>query len=87
MSRALLIMAFTSTLFISSAAMADHQGHGSIHVGSAVEHGPRLTTRIDTKAPHSDQAKSVSVETSAVSETEPAKPSPKRTVRVVYPVP
>jgi hypothetical protein len=86
MSRALLIIACASTLSMSSAAMADHQSRGSVHVGSAVERWPRLTTRVDTKAQHSDQAKPVSAEKSA-SEAEPAKQAPQRTVRVVYPVP
>jgi hypothetical protein len=87
MSRALLIITCASTLSMCTAAMADHHGPGSVHVGSDVEVGPRLTTTINTKATHSDQAKLDSSVTSAAGEGGPLKPAPQRSVRVVYPVP
>ncbi|HEV7257298.1 MAG TPA: hypothetical protein VGN82_05900 [Bosea sp. (in: a-proteobacteria)] len=73
-----------SLFLVSGAALADHQGHGAIPVGTGVELGPRLSAKVETTLQQDEQLQATAGQRK---ESDPAggKPTPPRKVRVVYP--
>lgn len=84
MIRVMLATTSLSLILMSGAAIADHQGHGAIHVGTGVELGPRLSAKVETTPQQGEQLQSTAGQRDEPDQAA-VKPVPARKVRVVYP--
>lgn len=87
MFRSMLTTTCLTLILTSGAAMADHQGLGAVHIGTDVELGPRLSTKLETKLAQGDQQPAATTDKRDERAQASSTQAPARKVRIVYPAP